>query len=70
MPLYEYRCDKCGRVEEKLFKVADAPQYYCCNQCCEGEDDFGYMYRQVSSGGFILKGTGWYKTDFKGDKPQ
>ena len=52
--LYEYKCDECGREVEVLQKVNDpAPK------CCKGP-----MRKLMSRNSFILKGTGWYKTDY------
>lgn len=59
MPIYEYRCDKCGLEKEYLQKVSDAPISVC--PCGEST-----MTKLVSAAGFQLKGTGWYVTDFKG----
>ena len=65
MPIYEYRCDKCGHQQEFLQKVSDAP-LTVCTKC--GEPSFSKM---VTAAGFQLKGSGWYATDFKnsGAKP-
>ena len=65
MPIYEYRCDKCGHQQEFLQKVSDAP-LTVCTKC--GAPSFSKM---VTAAGFQLKGSGWYATDFKnsGAKP-
>jgi putative FmdB family regulatory protein len=64
MPIYEYRCDKCGLEKEYLQKVSDAP----ISACPCGEST---MTKLISAAGFQLKGSGWYATDFKngGSKP-
>lgn len=67
MPLYDYKCGYCGRVETRMFKMDEAPRDYICG--CGDDQGWGYMEKQISAASFILKGTGWYKTDFKGDKP-
>ena len=59
MPIYEYRCDKCGLEKEYLQKVSDAP----ISACPCGEST---MTKLISAAGFQLKGSGWYATDFKG----
>ena len=33
MPLYEYRCEKCGKRFEKLRRMQDADQGVACPQC-------------------------------------
>ena len=65
MPIYEYRCTKCGLEEEVLQKLSDPPLTQCPT-CGEAT-----MTKLVSAVGFQLKGTGWYATDFKnsGSKP-
>ncbi|MEA4856352.1 MAG: FmdB family zinc ribbon protein [Solidesulfovibrio sp.] len=58
MPIYEYQCDKCGKISEvlqKSFDVDEAP----CEAC-------GATARRIMSNtSFVLKGTGWYVTDYK-----
>jgi putative FmdB family regulatory protein len=60
MPIYEYRCDKCGLEKEYLQKLSDAPIPVC--PCGEST-----MTKLISAAGFQLKGSGWYATDFKGN---
>ena len=60
MPIYEYRCSRCGHQQEFLQKLSDPPQTRC-TKC--GEESFSKM---VTAAGFQLKGSGWYATDFKG----
>lgn len=57
MPLYEYRCQSCGRTREVLQKMSDAPLTVC-------EDCGGEMKRLVSAPAVQFKGTGWYVTDY------
>lgn len=61
MPIYEYKCLKCGKHSEKMQKVSDAPLTVC-------EDCGGKLEKQVSRSGFQLKGEGWYVTDYAGRK--
>jgi len=65
MPIYEYRCGKCGFQKEFLQRMSDEP-LTSCPKC--GKRSFSKM---VTAAGFHLKGTGWYATDFKsgGTKP-
>ena len=60
MPIYEYRCGKCGFQKEFLLRMSDAP-LTGCPKC--GKRSFKKL---VTAAGFQLKGTGWYATDFKG----
>jgi len=57
MPLYEYRCAKCGDVFEVLQKFSDAP--LTVHEACGGS-----VERLISRSGFALKGSGWYATDY------
>ena len=57
MPTYEYQCDKCGRVFEVRQRISEAP-LTACDACG------GAVHRLLSSTPFILKGEGWYVTDY------
>ncbi|KPA12431.1 FmdB family transcriptional regulator [Candidatus Magnetomorum sp. HK-1] len=61
MPIYEYECESCGKIEEAWQKMSDAP-LSTCNQCQ------GDLHKIVSQSSFHLKGTGWYVTDYSGKK--
>ena len=62
MPIYEYRCGACGHYLDALQKMSDAPLRKC-PECGKSQ-----LRRLVSAPQFRLKGSGWYETDFKGDK--
>lgn len=57
MPIYEYRCDKCGKEFEAWQKFSDAPIESC-------ESCGGHASKMISHSSFILKGSGWYVTDY------
>ncbi len=57
MPLYEYECTTCGRVQEVLQKFSDKPLTKCPH--CSGK-----LHKLISQSTFHLKGTGWYVTDY------
>lgn len=59
LPLYEYRCLKCGTKIEKIRKFSDPPLTKC-------EECGGKLERLLSSPAFKFKGTGWYITDYAG----
>lgn len=59
MPIYEYRCRKCGGVTEKIQGLNDPPLRKCSS--CGGR-----VEKVMSPGAFILKGSGWYATDYAG----
>lgn len=56
MPIYEYRCPKCG-VFEAMQRITE-PSLKKCPTCKSKVE------RQISRGSFILKGSGWYATDY------
>ena len=66
MPIYEYRCSKCGFQKEFLQRLSEAPLVKC-PECGKRT-----LNKMVTAAGFQLKGTGWYATDFKnsGSKPK
>jgi putative FmdB family regulatory protein len=57
MPIYEYECESCGKIEEILQKISDNP--LCTCKHCTGK-----LHKLVSHSSFHLKGTGWYVTDY------
>ncbi len=57
MPIYEYRCEKCGKVFEVLQRFSDAPLKI--HEACGGE-----VEKLISHSAFQLKGSGWYQTDY------
>ena len=62
MPIYEYQCQACGHALDALQKYDDAPLKKCPD-CGKPK-----LKRLLSAPMFLLKGTGWYETDFKSDK--
>ena len=57
MPLYEYKCKKCGHQFEKIQKYSDRMVRKC--------PDCGGVVEQMISGPAVqFKGTGWYVTDY------
>lgn len=57
MPIYEYQCDGCQEVFEVFQKVSDpAPTQHTCGST--------QVHRVLSNTSFVLKGTGWYITDY------
>lgn len=57
MPLYEYKCTKCGSVFETLQKVNDPPLKKCIH--CHGT-----VKKLLSPPALQFKGSGWYVTDY------
>lgn len=59
MPIYEFRCNECGHLEELLLKVDELPQS-ACGQCHSHA-----LQKCVTAPRFRLKGQGYYETDEK-----
>jgi putative FmdB family regulatory protein len=59
MPIYAYACGACGFKKDVLQKLSDAP-LTDCPSC--GKSAFS---KQLTAPGFVLKGSGWYVTDFR-----
>jgi putative FmdB family regulatory protein len=57
MPLYEYQCESCQKVTERIQKYSD-PLMEICPACG------GTVKKLLSSPAFQFKGTGWYITDY------
>ena len=57
MPLYDYRCHKCGETFEVRRKFSDPP-------LTVHEDCGGTVEQMLSAPAFQFKGTGWYVTDY------
>ncbi len=58
MPIYEYRCSKCGKTFEALQSISAEPIRKCI-YC------LGKTKKIVSLSSFQFKGKGWYITDYK-----
>ena len=63
MPIYEYECEKCGVTFEAMQTISAKPMKTCNGLGCD-EKDNGKVRRIVSQSGFILKGSGWYASDY------
>jgi putative FmdB family regulatory protein len=59
LPLYEYECEKCHKVTEKIEKV-NGPHLKKCPHCG------GKVEQKVSRSAIQFKGSGWYVTDYAG----
>jgi putative FmdB family regulatory protein len=63
MPIYEYECNKCGAVFEAMQAISAKPLKTCNGLGCDDKDN-GKVRRLVSASGFILKGSGWYTSEY------
>lgn len=57
MPTYDYQCDDCKKTYEVWQRISAAPLTDC--QYCGGR-----IRRLLAPAPFILKGGGWYVTDY------
>jgi len=57
VPVYEYRCKKCGYQFERIQKMSEPPERRC--ERCGGS-----VAKLISSSGLMFKGAGWYVTDY------
>src|ERR1700686_5762504 len=57
MPLYEYKCEKCGHQFEKIQKFSDK-MLKKCPECG------GRIEQMISAPAVQFKGFGWYVTDY------
>src|SRR5216684_9125186 len=59
LPLYEYKCLKCGRNTEKIESVS-GPYLKKCPHCG------GKLESVITAPAIQFKGAGWYVTDYAG----
>ena len=57
MPIYEYECVDCARVDEVVQKMSDKPLVECRH--CSGR-----VNKLISQSAFHLKGGGWYADSY------
>ncbi len=58
MPIYEYECGSCGGRFEVVRKFSD-PALTVCKLC-----NASTIRKVLSPTAFVLKGSGWYATDY------
>lgn len=63
MPIYEYKCEKCGQVFEAMQKFSDPPLNEC--RSCGGP-----VEKLISQTAFTLKGEGWYQHGYSSPAPK
>jgi len=60
MPIYEYQCEGCDHEFEEMQRITAEPGATC--PVCGSEE----CRRLMSVSSFVLKGSGWYATDYGG----
>lgn len=58
MPIYEYQCPQCQHLFEEWVKASDAHGQEPCPKCGTPSP------RVISQTSFVLKGGGWYVSDY------
>ena len=61
MPTYQYACTACGHELEAVQSFSDEALTQC--PACEGR-----LRKVFSAVGIVFKGSGFYRTDSRGDK--
>lgn len=70
MPIFEFECPKCQRRIERIFsrvEQADDADVRCVSVICPGMRK-AKMQRTITAANFELKGPGFYKNDYKGNR--
>ena len=58
MPIYEYKCPACQKVFEEWVHLSEMHDAVPCPDCGQASP------RIMSETSFVLKGDGWYVTDY------
>ncbi len=58
MPIYEYQCPECNNIFEEWLNISQATQNSPCPKCN------AQASRIISNTAFVLKGGGWYVTEY------
>ena len=68
MPIYQFKCEACGAVVEKLQAYEDeapkCPASLGGGGVCLGDQTGGELKRLISPANSHFKGSGFYKTDY------
>ena len=62
MPFYDYKCKIC-KIQKETFQKDNKKNILYCDICKKKS-----LTRLISKTSFVLKGKGWYETDFKSNK--
>jgi len=57
MPVYEYKCTECNKEFEVMQKITE-DHLTVCSSCG------GALKKLITNTSFVLKGSGWYVTDY------
>ena len=59
MPIYEYKCKKCGHKFEQQQSMSDPAPSKCPSNGCRGK-----VMRVFSAPAIMFKGKGWHVNDY------
>jgi len=60
MPIYEFKCPRCGNIKEEYASIKDGPpELVLCKLCFEEPQCHGIFMERVYSCNFVLKGENW-----------
>ena len=59
MPIYEFKCNKCDRIAEKLMSMGDLNSKTVICKICKSD-----MTKLISKSSHILKGDGFYRNEY------
>jgi putative FmdB family regulatory protein len=62
MPIYSYKCEKCGRVFDKFVKYNNGNGENNTTKCIYCNSNAKRLFLPA---GIIFKGSGFYKTDYR-----
>lgn len=70
MPIYEYKCENCGKVFDYKQSFSDEPLTKCPPEVCENASKgCGSVRRIISKNiGLVFNGKGFYLTDYANKK--
>ena len=65
MPIYEYKCGKCGHQFETMQSITADPLKECTKETGDKKNPCGgELKKMISQTSFSLKGGGWYKDGY------
>jgi len=67
MPVFDYRCPKCGRVYVDVY-VSHPSETLLCRDRSLANDCDGVLKKLPATPNIIFKGNGFYETDYKEKK--
>ena len=63
MPIYEFKCEECGKITVARLPISSKQNKVVCEFCKEYSSK-----RIISASTFVLKGGGWYAEGYSKEK--